>query len=99
MRLEGARSRRKCIVIAGEATQSHARDRSGAKRRLITTKRRPGTVASIFALIVAAGRGARFGGLLPKQYLALGGTTVLRHAALAFATHPRIAGVLVAIRP
>jgi 2-C-methyl-D-erythritol 4-phosphate cytidylyltransferase/2-C-methyl-D-erythritol 2,4-cyclodiphosphate synthase len=56
-------------------------------------------VASTFALIVAAGRGARFGGPLPKQYLALGGTTVLRHAALAFATHPRIADVLVAIRP
>jgi 2-C-methyl-D-erythritol 4-phosphate cytidylyltransferase / 2-C-methyl-D-erythritol 2,4-cyclodiphosphate synthase len=56
-------------------------------------------VASTFALIVAAGRGTRFGGSLPKQYLGLGGTTVLRHAAAAFATHPRIAGVLVAIRP
>jgi len=56
-------------------------------------------MASTFALIVAAGRGSRFGGSLPKQYLGLGGTTVLRHAAAAFATHPRIAGVLVAIRP
>jgi 2-C-methyl-D-erythritol 4-phosphate cytidylyltransferase/2-C-methyl-D-erythritol 2,4-cyclodiphosphate synthase len=56
-------------------------------------------VASTFALIVAAGRGSRFGGSLPKQYLALGGTTVLRHAVSAFATHPRIAGVLAAIRP
>ena len=56
-------------------------------------------MASTFALIVAAGRGSRFGGSLPKQYLGLGGTTVLRHAAAAFATHRRIAGVLVAIRP
>jgi 2-C-methyl-D-erythritol 4-phosphate cytidylyltransferase/2-C-methyl-D-erythritol 2,4-cyclodiphosphate synthase len=56
-------------------------------------------VASTFALIVAAGRGTRFGGSLPKQYLGLGGTTVLRHAAAAFATHPRIGGVLVTIRP
>jgi 2-C-methyl-D-erythritol 4-phosphate cytidylyltransferase/2-C-methyl-D-erythritol 2,4-cyclodiphosphate synthase len=56
-------------------------------------------VASTFALIVAAGRGSRFGGSQPKQYLGLGGTTVLRHAVSAFATHPRIAGVLVAIRP
>src|SRR6202790_3023720 len=63
------------------------------------TNRRPGTMASTFALIVAAGRGSRFGGSLPKQYLGLGGTTVLRHAAAAFATHPRIDGVLVAIRP
>lgn len=56
-------------------------------------------MASTFALIVAAGRGSRFGGSLPKQYLGLGGTTILRHAAAAFATHPRIDGVLVAIRP
>src|ERR1700719_3470989 len=52
-----------------------------------------------YALIVAAGRGTRFGGTLPKQYLALGGTSVLRHAVAAFAAHPRVAGVLVAIRP
>jgi 2-C-methyl-D-erythritol 4-phosphate cytidylyltransferase/2-C-methyl-D-erythritol 2,4-cyclodiphosphate synthase len=51
------------------------------------------------ALIVAAGRGTRFGGTLPKQYLPLGGATVLRHAVNAFAAHPRIDQVLVAIRP
>jgi 2-C-methyl-D-erythritol 4-phosphate cytidylyltransferase/2-C-methyl-D-erythritol 2,4-cyclodiphosphate synthase len=56
-------------------------------------------VASTYALIVAAGRGTRFGGELPKQYLGLGGSAVLRHAVAAFATHPRIAGVLVTIRP
>ena len=54
---------------------------------------------STFALIVAAGRGTRFGGSLPKQYLALGGATLLRHAVAAFAAHPGVAGVLVAIRP
>jgi 2-C-methyl-D-erythritol 4-phosphate cytidylyltransferase/2-C-methyl-D-erythritol 2,4-cyclodiphosphate synthase len=51
-----------------------------------------------YALIVAAGRSTRFGGALPKQYLALGGGSVLRHAVVAFATHPRIAGVQVVIR-
>jgi 2-C-methyl-D-erythritol 4-phosphate cytidylyltransferase / 2-C-methyl-D-erythritol 2,4-cyclodiphosphate synthase len=55
-------------------------------------------VASTYALIVAGGRGARFGGPLPKQYRELGGTTVLRHAVIAFAAHPRITGALVAIR-
>jgi 2-C-methyl-D-erythritol 4-phosphate cytidylyltransferase / 2-C-methyl-D-erythritol 2,4-cyclodiphosphate synthase len=50
------------------------------------------------ALIVAAGRGTRFGGGLPKQYLPLRGASVLRHAVAAFATHPRIAGVQVVIR-
>jgi len=54
---------------------------------------------STYALIVAAGRGTRFGGELPKQYLGLGGGTVLRRAVAAFATHPRVAGVLVTIRP
>jgi 2-C-methyl-D-erythritol 4-phosphate cytidylyltransferase/2-C-methyl-D-erythritol 2,4-cyclodiphosphate synthase len=51
-----------------------------------------------YALIAAAGRGTRFGGALPKQYLPLGGTSVLRHAVAAFATHPGIAGVQVVIR-
>ncbi|HEV8680055.1 MAG TPA: bifunctional 2-C-methyl-D-erythritol 4-phosphate cytidylyltransferase/2-C-methyl-D-erythritol 2,4-cyclodiphosphate synthase [Stellaceae bacterium] len=51
-----------------------------------------------YAVIVAAGRGTRFGGELPKQYLALGGRSVLRHAVTAFAEHPRIAGVQVVIR-
>src|SRR5215211_2382876 len=55
-------------------------------------------MTSTFAVIVAAGRGTRFGGTLPKQYLRLGGGTVLRHAVAAFANHPRIAGVQVVIR-
>jgi 2-C-methyl-D-erythritol 4-phosphate cytidylyltransferase / 2-C-methyl-D-erythritol 2,4-cyclodiphosphate synthase len=55
-------------------------------------------MSGTYALIVAAGRGTRFGGALPKQYLALGGTSVLRHALAAFTTYPRIAGVQVVIR-
>jgi 2-C-methyl-D-erythritol 4-phosphate cytidylyltransferase/2-C-methyl-D-erythritol 2,4-cyclodiphosphate synthase len=55
-------------------------------------------MSGIYALIVAAGRGARFGGALPKQYLPLGGGNVLRHAVTAFATHPEVAGVQLVIR-
>ncbi len=55
-------------------------------------------MTATYALIVAAGRGTRFGGALPKQYLPLGGTSVLRHAVAAFATHPRIDAVQVVIR-
>jgi 2-C-methyl-D-erythritol 4-phosphate cytidylyltransferase/2-C-methyl-D-erythritol 2,4-cyclodiphosphate synthase len=55
-------------------------------------------MSGTYAVIVAAGRGTRFGGALPKQYLALGGASVLRHAVAAFATHPRITGVQVVIR-
>jgi len=53
----------------------------------------------ICALVLAAGRGTRFGGTLPKQYLPLGGSSVLRHAVDALAAHPRVDRVLVAIRP
>src|SRR6185312_14180277 len=56
-------------------------------------------MAGTFALVVAAGRGTRFGGDLPKQYLALGGRAVLHHAAAAFAGHAAVAGVQVVIRP
>ena len=56
-------------------------------------------MASVCALIVAAGRGSRFGGKMPKQYLALGGASLLRHAAAAFSEHPRVGDVLVTIRP
>ncbi|HUI34856.1 MAG TPA: bifunctional 2-C-methyl-D-erythritol 4-phosphate cytidylyltransferase/2-C-methyl-D-erythritol 2,4-cyclodiphosphate synthase [Stellaceae bacterium] len=56
-------------------------------------------MVSTFALVLAAGRGTRFGGTLPKQYLPLGGSSVLRHAVEAFAGHPRIDRVLVTIRP
>src|SRR5439155_4307772 len=56
-------------------------------------------MSSVYALVVAAGQGSRFGGSLPKQYLPLEGANILRHAVAAFTEHPRIANVLVAIRP
>ncbi len=49
------------------------------------------------ALIVAAGRGERAGGGLPKQYRPLAGTPVLRRSVMAFADHPRVDAVLVVI--
>jgi 2-C-methyl-D-erythritol 4-phosphate cytidylyltransferase / 2-C-methyl-D-erythritol 2,4-cyclodiphosphate synthase len=55
-------------------------------------------MSSICALVLAAGRGTRFGGALPKQYLALGRSSVLRHAVTAFVEHPRVDRVLVTIR-
>src|ERR1700741_812018 len=41
-------------------------------------------MATCTALIVAAGRGPRFGGPLPKQCSRLGDRTVLRHSLEAF---------------
>jgi 2-C-methyl-D-erythritol 4-phosphate cytidylyltransferase/2-C-methyl-D-erythritol 2,4-cyclodiphosphate synthase len=45
------------------------------------------------ALVVAAGRGARFGGAQPKQYATLAGRPLLHHGLAALAGHPDIAGV------
>jgi len=47
-------------------------------------------VPTCIALIVAAGRGSRFGGPLPKQYALLGGDPVLRHSLAAFRATPGI---------
>ena len=50
-------------------------------------------------LIVAAGRGHRVGGPLPKQYRSLAGRTVLGHSVRRFTTHPRVDRVRVVINP
>jgi len=39
------------------------------------------------AILVAAGSGSRFGAETPKQFLAMAGKPVLRHAAEALAAH------------
>ncbi|MFO1067248.1 MAG: bifunctional 2-C-methyl-D-erythritol 4-phosphate cytidylyltransferase/2-C-methyl-D-erythritol 2,4-cyclodiphosphate synthase [Geminicoccaceae bacterium] len=51
------------------------------------------------ALIVAAGKGARFGDTTPKQYARLAGRPVLRRSVEAFMNHPRIDAVRVVIDP
>lgn len=51
------------------------------------------------ALIVAAGRGQRLGGEVPKQYRPLAGRPLLRHCAAAFVDHPRIERVQVVYHP
>src|SRR3954470_15400453 len=51
------------------------------------------------ALIVAAGRGSRFGGPLPKQYALLAGRPVLRHTLEAYRSAPAINRLRVVIAP
>jgi 2-C-methyl-D-erythritol 4-phosphate cytidylyltransferase / 2-C-methyl-D-erythritol 2,4-cyclodiphosphate synthase len=53
----------------------------------------------IVALIVAAGRGVRAGGGLPKQYRPLFGRPLLVHTVDAVLAHPRIGRALVVIHP
>jgi 2-C-methyl-D-erythritol 4-phosphate cytidylyltransferase / 2-C-methyl-D-erythritol 2,4-cyclodiphosphate synthase len=51
------------------------------------------------ALIVAAGRGHRFGGPMPKQYRDLAGRPMLRYCVEAFLNHPNVDDVRVIIHP
>lgn len=51
------------------------------------------------ALIVAAGRGVRAGGGVPKQYRRIGGLPVLRRSLRPFLDHPRVDAVRVVIDP
>ncbi len=56
-------------------------------------------MATTAALIVAAGRGVRVGGPLPKQYRPLAGRAVLGHSVRRFAAHPGVDRVRVVIDP
>lgn len=54
-------------------------------------------MSGCYAILVAAGRGTRLPGDVPKQYRTVGGEPILRRSARAFASHPAIAGVRVVI--
>ncbi len=58
-----------------------------------------GRNTKVAAVIVAAGRGERVGGGLPKQYRAIGGKAILARSVDAFLSHPDIDVVAVVIHP
>jgi len=51
------------------------------------------------AIIVAAGRGTRAGGEIPKQWQRLGEKSVAAHAMQPFADHPKIDDLLLVVHP
>jgi 2-C-methyl-D-erythritol 4-phosphate cytidylyltransferase/2-C-methyl-D-erythritol 2,4-cyclodiphosphate synthase len=51
----------------------------------------------VTAIIAAGGRGMRFGGDRPKQFLELRGLPILERSVRAFLGHPRVAEVVVAL--
>jgi 2-C-methyl-D-erythritol 4-phosphate cytidylyltransferase / 2-C-methyl-D-erythritol 2,4-cyclodiphosphate synthase len=55
--------------------------------------------AKVAAVIVAAGRGHRAGGEMPKQYRDIAGEPVIRPTLTAFLEHPAIAAVQPVIHP
>ncbi len=50
-------------------------------------------MSTTIALVVAAGRGSRFGGEVPKQYRTLAGVPLLRYSLLALSRNPEIDAV------
>jgi 2-C-methyl-D-erythritol 4-phosphate cytidylyltransferase len=52
-----------------------------------------------FVVIPAAGSGRRFSTAIPKQYAALGSSTVIEHALSGFESDADCAGIIVAVAP
>lgn len=50
-----------------------------------------------WCVVPAAGRGRRFGGDVPKQYLRIGEKPLLLHTLERLAAHPRIAGLMLVV--
>jgi 2-C-methyl-D-erythritol 4-phosphate cytidylyltransferase len=53
--------------------------------------------AQLWCVVPAAGRGTRFGGEVPKQYLKVADKPLLLHTLERLAAHPRIAGLMVVL--
>jgi 2-C-methyl-D-erythritol 4-phosphate cytidylyltransferase len=52
---------------------------------------------TVAAILVAAGRGTRMGTGRPKAFLRVGGETILGRSLRAFASHPRVGRIVVAV--
>lgn len=59
----------------------------------------PPNLLKVTALLVAAGRGTRAGGAVPKQWQRIAGKTVLAHTIAAFAKHPRVTDIIMVLHP
>jgi 2-C-methyl-D-erythritol 4-phosphate cytidylyltransferase / 2-C-methyl-D-erythritol 2,4-cyclodiphosphate synthase len=54
---------------------------------------------NVGVIVVAAGRGVRFGTEVPKQYLRFGGRSTLSYALRAFVEHPLVKRIVTVIHP
>ncbi|RDC73086.1 bifunctional 2-C-methyl-D-erythritol 4-phosphate cytidylyltransferase/2-C-methyl-D-erythritol 2,4-cyclodiphosphate synthase [Rhodovulum sp. 12E13] len=64
-----------------------------------TSAPEPAAPRRVGVVVVAAGRGTRMGGEVPKQYQDLGGLPVLARTVAALADHPAVAEIVVVIHP
>ena len=51
----------------------------------------------IWAIVPAAGRGTRYGGAVPKQYLDIAGVPLIGYSLRAVLAHPSVAGAMVVL--
>jgi 2-C-methyl-D-erythritol 4-phosphate cytidylyltransferase len=58
-----------------------------------------GSFPDIIAVVPAAGIGSRMQAECPKQYLSIGGKTLLEHALNSLLAHPAISRIIVAVSP
>src|SRR5258708_20154979 len=56
-------------------------------------------MAQVAAVVVAAGRGVRAGGDLPKQFRSIGGQTALHRTLVSFLEAPNVGLVQPVVRP
>jgi 2-C-methyl-D-erythritol 4-phosphate cytidylyltransferase/2-C-methyl-D-erythritol 2,4-cyclodiphosphate synthase len=54
---------------------------------------------SVSVIIAAGGQGTRLGAGVPKQWLAIGGKTLLERSVAAFDAHPRVDEIVVVVPP
>jgi 2-C-methyl-D-erythritol 4-phosphate cytidylyltransferase len=52
-----------------------------------------------WAIVPAAGRGTRFGGEVPKQYISVAGQPLIAYSLLALLAHPGVEGAVVVLAP
>jgi 2-C-methyl-D-erythritol 4-phosphate cytidylyltransferase/2-C-methyl-D-erythritol 2,4-cyclodiphosphate synthase len=52
---------------------------------------------TVSVIIAAGGHGTRLGGGVPKQWLAIGGTSLLERSIAAFDAHPRVSEIVVVV--
>ena len=58
-----------------------------------------GSFPDVIAVVPAAGIGSRMQSECPKQYLSIGGKTLLEHALNSLLAHPAVSRIIVAISP
>src|SRR5262245_38542221 len=83
--------RKCCIATKVHWWKSFCGHRGNAiKRERHSSRRALDMASSVAAIVLAAGRGLRAGGNLPKQYRAVAGETVIRPSLAVFRSHSEI---------